>query len=369
MKILLATPDFPLWDGGVAVWAEKLAEFFARAGHDVTVLTPRQLPGDDEFDAARKYRVLRTRNVKARRIKYAYAHWRTRLLLRVEKFDHAIALTWYPFANALAGQVPLTLFAHGNDFMETRWQQKKWRGKMERAFAAANRIVAVSSETERELRRVLPGFESKTKVLFPAVDPAEFPSAPAPVAAPVVLLTLGRVVERKGQDMVIRALPKILREFPRVQYWIAGRGAHLEKLRALAAELQIGEKIRFLGLVPAAERVQLYQRCSVYLMPSRTIGDKGDFEGFGITYLEANACGRPVIGGRSGGVADAVLDGVTGLLVDPHSPDDVAEKTLQLLRDGNFAAQLARAGRERVERELNWTATAEKLLNLLREDR
>ena len=353
------------------MWAEKLAEFLTRAGHDVTVATPHQLPGDDAFDARQRYRVRRLRNVKDRYLKYAYSHWRLRPLLRGWTFDHVIALTWFPYANAalhLAPAAPLTLFAHGNDFLESRWRKPFWKRRMEKAFAGAGRIIAVSRETERALRQMFPGIESKIRLLLPAVDPAEFFPSPQ-IQGPPVLLSLGRVVPRKGQDMVIRALPTILREFPKAEYWIAGRGADAERLKTLAVELGVQPQVHFLGLVAAEERVRLYQRCAIYLMPSRTIESKGDFEGFGITFLEANACGKPVIGGHSGGVADAVLDGVTGLLVDPHSPDEIAEKILRLLRDGDFAAQLGRQGRERVECELNWQHTTEQLLNLLPNDR
>jgi len=156
-----------------------------------------------------------------------------------------------------------------------------------------------------------------------------------------------------------------LNEFPDTEYWIAGRGSDTERLKTLAAELGVQSRVQFLGLVPQEERVRLYQRCTIYLMPSRTIAEKGDFEGFGITYLEANACEKPVIGGRSGGVADAVVDGMTGFLVDPNSAAEISEKTLRLLRDPALAMQMGRRGRERIISELNWKMTTDKLLNLL----
>ena len=165
--------------------------------------------------------------------------------------------------------------------------------------------------------------------------------------------------------MVIRAMPAILKEFPRTEYWIAGRGPYLDTLKTLVAELGLQRQVRCLGFISSSERLKLYQRCAVYLMPSRAIDERRDFEGFGITFLEANACGKPVIGGRSGGVADAVLDGVTGFLVDPNSPADIAVKTLRLLRDPALARKLGQQGRERVERELNWENTTRKVLELI----
>ncbi|MEI8341806.1 MAG: glycosyltransferase family 4 protein [Verrucomicrobiota bacterium] len=370
MKFLILTPDFPLWDGGVAAWAEKLSFFLTRSGHDVHVATPLQLPGDPDFDARQHYHVTRLRNLKDRYFKYAYSHLRLGSLFKNGKYDHLIALTWFPYANAalrLAPATPLTLFAHGNDFLETRWQQPFWKPRMHQAFSGASRIIAVSRETERALHETIPGLQNRVHVLFPAVDPNEFPPVP-PVEGPPVLLSLGRVVSRKGQDMVIRALPAILTEFPDTEYWIAGRGADTERLKSLVAELGLQSRVRFLGLIPQEERVKLYQRCTVYLMPSRTIANKGDFEGFGITYLEANSCEKPVIGGRSGGVADAVVDGVTGFLVDPNSFEEISERTLQLLRNPALANQMGRQGRERVVSELNWEKTTGNFLKLLAND-
>ena len=365
---LLLTPDFPPWDGGVAVWAEKLAQFLTRQDRRVVVAAPQQLAQDAAFDARQPYPVVRLRSFKDRYLKYLSAHFTVRRLAQAHRPAHILALTWHPFANAAlrwAPAVPLTLIAHGNDFMESRWQRPFWRRRMSRAFAGARRVIAVSGETERALARLLPGLAAKTTVLVPGVDPEEFPCTERPSPGPPVLLTLGRVVQRKGQDRVIQALPVILREFPEVEYWIAGRGSDVPRLQALARELGLERQVRFLGFVPAEERIHLYQRCTVYLMPSRTIGERGDFEGFGITYLEANACGRPVIGGRSGGVTDAVLDGETGFLVDPESPDEIAARTLELLRDSTLAARLGAQGRARVEREMNWDVATRRLLELM----
>lgn len=365
--ILLFSPDFPPWDGGVAVWAEKLAQFVMRQGRHVVVAAPQQLAEDAAFDARQSYPVVRLRSFKDRYLKYVSAHLTVRRLVRAYRPAHILALTWHPFANAAlrwAPAAPLTLIAHGNDFMESRWQRPFWRRRMSRAFAGARHVIAVSRETERALTRLLPGLAAKTTVLYPGVDPEEFPCLGQPPEPPV-LLTLGRVVQRKGQDRVIQALPAILSEFPEVEYWIAGRGADVPRLQALARELRLERKVRFLGFVPAEERIRLYERCSVYLMPSRTIGERGDFEGFGITYLEANACGRPVIGGRSGGVTDAVLDGETGFLVDPESPCEIAARTIELLRDPALAARLGAQGRTRIEREMNWDVATRRLLELM----
>ena len=369
MRILILTPDFPLWDGGVAAVAENLADFLQRAGQHVTVFTPTQTPHDAAFDDGQKYRVIRLRNLKDRFYKYFLGHWRLRSLLIRERFDCILATNWFPYAPiavACAPNTPLFVCVYGNDFLETRWRRPFWHRRMVRALEGSQLLLAGSVGSAEAIGEFWPPAKNKTVVLTPAVDPDEFfVTAPATSPSPPILLTLARLVERKGQDMVLRALPLILNEFPQTQYWIGGRGSDLSRLQKLVADFGIQNNVRFLGFVPREERVKLYQQCAIYLMPSRSIGEKGDFEAFGITFLEANACGKPVIGGRSGGVTDAVLDGVTGLLVDPCSPEEIAEKTLQLLRHPADARQLGQQGRQRIERELNWKVTVQKLLALV----
>ena len=367
-KLLILTPDFPPWDGGVAVWAEKTAKFLTRQGCKVIVAAPHQLAEDAEFDRAQPYQVVRLKNWKAKYLKYVWAKFAVRRLLREHQPSHILILTWYPYANAVldsAHGVPITLMAHGNDFMELRWQRVGWRGRMERAFSGAQHIIAVSQETQRMLAHYFQGHEEKTKVLFPAVDPVEFYFSEAHKGPPV-LLTLGRVVQRKGQDMVIRALPAILKKFPDVEYWIAGKGSDIPRLKNLVNITGVIKNVKFLGFVSPSERINLYHRCSIYLMPSRSIGDTGDFEGFGITYLEANSCGRPVIGGKSGGVSDAVWDSVNGFLVDPNSPEEIAARVIELLESPKKAEQFALNGRARVESELNWESTTQRLWHIIK---
>ncbi|HVY69296.1 MAG TPA: glycosyltransferase family 4 protein, partial [Verrucomicrobiae bacterium] len=291
-----------------------------------------------------------------------------RQVLARGSFDAVLATTWFPHAAAVTAtrsRAPLYLCVYGNDFLERRWEKPFWRKRLFRALEQSRLLLAGSVGSAEAIREFWPAAAAKTVVVTPAVDPAEFgPGAASPPPDQPVLLTLARLVERKGQDMVIRALPTILKEFPRAEYWIAGRGSHEEALRRLARETGVESRVKFLGFVSREERISLYQRCTLYLMPSRTIAEKGDFEAFGITFLEANACGKPVIGGRSGGIADAVIDGVTGLLADPHSPGDIAWQTLRILRDSGYARKLGDQGRRRVETEMNWASTAKRVVEL-----
>jgi phosphatidylinositol alpha-1,6-mannosyltransferase len=172
-------------------------------------------------------------------------------------------------------------------------------------------------------------------------------------------------VERKGQDKVIEALPLIKREIPDIRYVICGRGNDEARLRRIAAEKGVAGEVVFAGFVPNEERGAFYDACDVYVMPSREIPEKGDIEGFGMTYLEANSFGKPVIGGMSGGVSEAVIDGVTGLLVDPCDVEAIAGACIRLLRDPVLAGRLGRQGRDRVVREFNWDVICGELADML----
>jgi glycosyltransferase involved in cell wall biosynthesis len=168
------------------------------------------------------------------------------------------------------------------------------------------------------------------------------------------LLTVARLVPRKGIDMVIRAL----RELPGdVEYRVVGHGPDEARLRRLAMELGVASRVGFLGRLDDAALAAEYQRCGLFVLPARRTAE-GDLEGYGLVHFEAAAWGRPVVAGRSGGEIDAVVDGETGRLVDGGSLQELTAVLAELIDDADQRARLGRAGRERVERSHNWTCAA-----------
>ena len=178
-----------------------------------------------------------------------------------------------------------------------------------------------------------------------------------------VILTLARVVPRKGHDQVIAALPQILATVPTAKYLICGTGPgkYVERLRRQVEKLGLHDAVIFGGYIEPGQLNAVYNLCDVYVMPSREIEEEGDVEGFGITFLEANACQKPVIGGNSGGIPDAVSDGETGYVVDPTDPSAIASAVTELLRDSALADRLGRQGYDRVTRLYTWTTIAAQL--------
>ncbi len=161
---------------------------------------------------------------------------------------------------------------------------------------------------------------------------------------------------------MIRAFPKVAEAIPDVVHVIAGAGPDHGRLRSLAAELGLTDRVRQVGFVDESDLPLAYRSCDVYAMVSRET--ERDLEGYGITYLEAAACGKTAVAGCSGGVEDAVIDGETGLLVDPEDIDAVAQALIDVITDKSLRTELAERARARVLREITRKAMIERIVSL-----
>jgi phosphatidylinositol alpha-1,6-mannosyltransferase len=222
----------------------------------------------------------------------------------------------------------------------------------------ADRVVAPSGFTRS--RAIALGVDpSRCDVILPPVDVRRFPSSDVP-ARPRRVVTVARLMDYKGHDVVIRAVALARRALPDIEYMIVGDGPHRPSLEALVAELDLSGCVHFAGKV---DDVRPYLRDSaVFVLASRSTRAPPQVEGFGIAFAEASATGRPVIGGRSGGVPEAVQEGVTGFLVDPEDPIEISQRIVQLLEDPALAARLGRQGREWVARALDPDHVGERIL-------
>jgi len=226
-------------------------------------------------------------------------------------------------------RVPYVVYAHGEEITVFR-ENPKHAPRLPSIYKDAAAVVANSAFT----RGLLEGMgvdPARIAAISPGVDPEEFkPGEPDPkmsarygLSGKTVLLTVGRLQRRKGHDMVIKAMRRILDVQPDLLYVIAGDGEERESLQLLAEEEGVAGCVRFLGRIPQEDLPALYNLGDIFIIANRTMPG-GDVEGFGIVFLEAGACAKPVIAGASGGTADAVLDGVTGTLVDATSVEDIA---------------------------------------------
>jgi phosphatidylinositol alpha-1,6-mannosyltransferase len=167
-----------------------------------------------------------------------------------------------------------------------------------------------------------------------------------------VMTSIGRLVKRKGVDAVISALPEIIKRIPNIRYAIIGDGPEESALRHAVSELKLEQYVIFLTKITDEIKWAWLSVSDIFIMAARQI--KGDYEGFGIVYLEANLFSKPVISGKSGGVVDAVVDGVNGLMVDENSPEAIAQAVIRLAEDAELRKRLGESGKQRVLKEFFW---------------
>jgi phosphatidylinositol alpha-1,6-mannosyltransferase len=267
--------------------------------------------------------------------------------------------------------LPFVVYAHGNEIlaaMTGEWEKPRL------ALRQADRVLANSRFTKEMVERigvdankidvVHPGCE--TKLFQPVEVNPDFSRKRFGLRKSAhMILTVGNLVERKGHDMVIRALPEVQKVIPDVTYLVVGDGRYRSNLEQLAVAMGVRDCVVFARQIPDKDLPEIYSLCDVFAMPARERLDECDVEGFGLVYLEANACGKPVIGGRSGGIPDAIVDGLTGLLVDPHDSNEIANALIQLLQDRELSTKMGYEGRKRVVRDFTWERIARQVQGIL----
>jgi phosphatidyl-myo-inositol dimannoside synthase len=265
----------------------------------------------------------------------------------------------------IARRIPYLLYAHGEE-IQMGLTSRKFRWLIPKIYNSASVIIANSQNTQTLLQNI--GVHpAKIHVIHPGVNLQLFrhgnPSAQTireqyHLGDAPVLLTVGRLQRRKGHDMVISALPLIKAKFLRATYLIVGAGEEFAYLQALVDEMGIADSVIFAGCVADEALPGYYAACDVFIMPNREID--GDIEGFGMVYLEASAAGKPVIGGRSGGTSDAILDGITGLRVDGTNVGEIANAVIALLSDPEKSQAMGKNGCQWTAQEFTWDAVVQK---------
>lgn len=204
--------------------------------------------------------------------------------------------------------------------------------------------VSVLTRFTDQLLREHTGYAGATTLAYPGVDLESFGPLPGcERSSRPVLLTLGRLMERKGHDRVLEAVARLRVDFPDLEYLIVGGGPYEATLRSQVAGLGLSDCVKFLGRLPHAEVLRLLNSSNIFVHPNRELAN-GDVEGFGIVFLEASACRLPVIGGDSGGAREAIQDGISGFLVDPQDVDQIVDRVAQLLRSPQLWTAMSEAG-------------------------
>jgi phosphatidylinositol alpha-1,6-mannosyltransferase len=268
----------------------------------------------------------------------------------------------------LSGGPRYVCWAHGEDLASALTSRELTLTT--RAVLACADAALANSHNTAALLRVFGVPDSKIHIVYPAVDANRFrPDVDGEAVRgrfangdDILLLSVGRLQRRKGHDTAIRAVAALSETCPTLRYVIAGDGEERPRLEALALKYGVSDRVVFAGVVPEEHLPAYYAACDIFLLPNRI--DNGDIEGFGIVFLEAAASGKPVIGGDSGGVPEAVGDRTTGLLTEGGSVESVAAAIHDLASSPSRRHALGTAARTRVQKLFSWQHAAARVSEL-----
>ena len=387
-KALLLSENFPPRTGGSSRW---FWEIYSRMPCDRVVVATGEHPAAAAADLGRGLKIHRLplslpeRGMMGMRGLWGYwKAWKSvRRVARAEGVERihcgrTLPEGWIAWCLKRWSGLPYLCFTHGEEInlagaeraggllasRELRWMTGQ-------VLAGADFVIANSHNTADILRRQWGLPDRRVRVLHPGVDAGTFVPAPRDMQVrrelgwgdrPVVL-TVGRLQLRKGHDRMIAALPAVRSAIPDVLYAIAGDGPERDALGRLAAELGVQGQVQFLGEISDSSLLYAYQQCDLFVLPNRQVGS--DIEGFGIVLLEAQACGKPVVAGASGGTAEAMDAPRTGLTVPCEETEPLASTVARLLDDPSRRADMGRAARTWVEKRFDWAALADEARRIL----
>ncbi len=377
MRLFFVTQDFPPETGGIQTYSFEHAKGLAKHAEQVTVIAPDKT-GANAFDVKQSFDTKRVSvsntllflpllfklSIWANKMKIdtvVHAQWQTLLpsiiakkLGRIDKIvvaAHARELLFNPFGDNFLGRI--------------------YKRYMQWLLSKADLLLPVSDYTKKLLTE-LGVADAKIEVLINGTDPTQF--YPMDVSKQkkemkldnkFVILTVTRLVERKGIDTVIEALSVLKDQIPEIAYLIVGDGPDRTKLEHLALTKVVDQLVTFCGKVPYNELNMYYNLGDVFVMPSKTATP--DVEGFGIVFLEANACAKPVIGTYSGGIPSAIIQEQTGLLVEENNPLELSQAILRLYKNQELAKEIGSHGLLRIKKEANWDALSTQLFHHLQQ--
>jgi phosphatidylinositol alpha-1,6-mannosyltransferase len=382
MKILLLTEIFPPKTGGSGRW---FWEVYRRLPRNRVLIAAGEDARQEAFDRSHDLRLVRlpltfpTWGLLSTQGVWHYGRAVQQLLRLVkrERIDAVHCGRCLPeglialLLRCLTG-FPYLCYAHGEELNYAHFS-REFRWLMRSVYRGARLVIANSRNTQRLLLSEWRLPSKRVRLLHPGVDTTRFvPAARDPgmrdrlgwQQRPIVL-TVGRLQKRKGHDMLIRALHRVRRRIPNVLYAIAGEGEERPHLEQLVIEEGLSDHVQFLGEPSDQDLVRCYQQCDLFVLPNRQVGK--DIEGFGMVLLEAQACGKPVLAGASGGTAETMRQKETGLVVSCDQPEPLADGVIEFLGAPDRLGQMGRAARSWVVERFDWASLTRRAEQLFRQ--
>ncbi|MGH7908773.1 MAG: glycosyltransferase family 4 protein [Thermodesulfobacteriota bacterium] len=382
MKVLIYTHEFPPFLGGLATTSFKLGKGISQAGLEVTVLAPLYSAKDKDLDNSLNFRVIRmgrfARNhgipspIKEASgflsLTKAISEVKPDVVLFITRESHIVGglLSNLPF-RAIVRVAGYEAFRY---LLGKRVSNKVFGILMKRLYMRAYKIISPSLSTKELLEKAeVPG--DKIDLIYNGVNNYMLSQEPNPRILEglrskfnikndeKVVLTIARLVPGKGQDAVIRALPKVIKDRNGFKYLIVGEGGYKKRLKELSEKEGVSSNVIFAGPVPQSEVINFYDLCDVFMMPNRTIKNAENIEGLPNVVLEAASRGKPVIAGIPGGSKEVIEHGDSGYVVDGENIDEIAACMLDLLNNEGKAHSFGLSARQRIEKIF----TEEKMIN------
>lgn len=361
MKTLIITLEYPPQIGGIASYVYNLASHLP--AQETFVYAPK-MKGDEAFDGNNEWKMFRLKPYYS----FFWPRWlkmylQVRKIVKQEKIgrimiQHALPVGYIGFLIKKALKIPYYVFLHGSDLEAGL---KKKRRKLSLVCRNAGKVVVSSNFLKNKLLSRIDGLNNVT-VVHPApgdnflaeVDPNLIKRTKSQLAleGKKVIITVGRLTDGKGFPHFIRLLPKILECVPNVAWLIIGDGPKRQQIIDLVQKNNLQNVVRFLGRIDNASLPLYYHLADLFVL--LTHRDETAEEGWGTVFMEAAACGLPVVAGSVGGVDEAVENLVTGLLVETYQDAQVVSAVTELLNKGDYAGQMGKSGRERVLKNFTW---------------
>lgn len=376
LRHLFVTLEFPPDFGGVARYYYNLtAEFFPGS---CSILAPKNLHSS-RFDSNHSCPVIRQKLLSARWVwpRWLPLLWHVSRLIRQRHIDLLHVGQVLPVGTvALLTQrwlgIPYIVYTHGLDIL-TAQQSTRKRTLLLKVLRSARLVVANSHFTESKIKELgIP--QEKIVLVFPGCSWVNIVPERTRreqlirqngLEGKRVILTVSRLVPRKGIDSMIHALPQLLKIFPTLHYLVVGHGPDRERLGTIIQNQHLSKQVTLVGAVEESDLPAFYSLAELFVMVPRIEDSGRDVEGFGIVYLEAGAFAKPVVASRSGGVQDAVAHGETGLLVEPGNQQELVAAIHRLLSDQGLGRRLGEEAKRRVETQGTWSARAKPLFDRL----
>ena len=374
MRLILITQDFPPDFGGIQTYCLEHAKRLNEFCDDFAIICPDK-PNAERIDCVLDFPVYRL-NIKNSHLVFSLFK---NLEEIIEKHDadatfHAQWHTTWPAIKLRRKGDLKKVFCSGhgrelifNPYKNVPALDSLFEKTRKKCLQETDHNYPVSDYNSEMMGELGVPKERKT-VVINGTDPDQFFPVDAQklisemrLQGKKIILTVTRIIRRKGVDLVIEAVNKLKNEIPDIIYVVVGDGPELEKCKELVKELNLDDYVHFTGKVPYEELNPFYNMCDVFVMVPRS--DETEVEGFGIVYLEANACKKPVIGSNSAGIPSSILHKKTGLLVEEENVDELIKALNTILSDESYAKKLGEQGFERVIENANWDSVSKKLFN------